>query len=75
MTKKLSNELDVLLGLSMIKKAVVHDPIENAGEPVGICDCCGKLGNLDVGLVSIFGQFEFWCEDCRNAIEPKEDRE
>ena len=53
---------------------MMRDPIEQASEPAGICDCCGKLGSLDIGLASVFGN-EYWCEDCRNAIEPKREDE
>jgi hypothetical protein len=31
--------------LAPIYQPWLHDPIEEAGEPAGLCDCCGKLGN------------------------------
>lgn len=50
----------------------MRDPVEKAGEPAGLCDCCGRLGRLGIGICAAWMAPEWWCEDCRNACEPKD---
>jgi hypothetical protein len=49
---------------------MIRDPIEQTGEPAGLCDRCGKLGYLGIGRASVFGD-EYWCEDCRQSRNPR----
>jgi hypothetical protein len=43
-----------------------RDPIEEAGEPIGECDYCRRIGYLAVVRLSVDGNHSWACEECRD---------
>ena len=46
----------------------IRDPIEEAGKPAGLCDICGKLGDLTIAR-PIYAEMAI-CEECMNFLYP-----
>jgi len=53
----------------------VRDPIEQAGEPVGECDYCHRIGYLAIARVHVNGNHSWACEECRDDIEQENEDE